>query len=53
MESITIYGVGKYRDDIMTISKEEAALLLMELYKALASTETHVKIIMPIVITKT
>lgn len=53
MESITIYGVGKYRDDIMTISKEEAALLLIELHKALKDEyNNHANIVIPTIIDK-
>lgn len=53
MESITIYGVGKYKDDVSTINRAEAALLLIELYKALYTDISITSIIMPICITKT
>ena len=52
MESITIYGVGKFRDDIMTINSSEATLLLIELTKALKSNKSHVDISMPAVFAK-
>lgn len=52
MESITIYGVGKFRDDIMTINSAEAALLLIELTKALNSDKSHIDISMPIALAK-
>ena len=50
MESITIYGVGKYRDDIMTINIEEAALLIIELTIALKDKyKNHANIAIPTV----
>ncbi len=52
MESITIYGVGKFRDDISTINRAEAALLLIELYKALYDDASITSIIMPIALAK-
>lgn len=54
MESITIYGVGKFRDDLMTISKEEAVMLLAQLYTALQDKDNnHANIAIPIIIDKT
>ena len=53
MESITIYGVGKFRDDMMTINSAEAALLLIELTKAVNSDKSHADISMPVIIAKT
>lgn len=54
MESITIYGVGKYRDDMMTISKAEAALLMTQLYRVLKDNQNdHANIVIPTIIDET
>lgn len=54
MESITIYGVGKFRDDTMTINSAEAALLVLELTIALKDEyHTHANIAIPTIIDKT
>lgn len=53
-KSITIYGVGKYRDDTMTISKEEAMVLMSLLYTALKDEyNSHANIAIPTIIDKT
>ena len=54
METITLYGVGKYRDDVMTISKEEAYWLVLELTIALKDEyRTHANVAIPTIIDKT
>lgn len=54
MKAITIYGVGKFRDDIMTITKAEAAMLLAQLYTALQDKDNdHANIAIPTIIDKT
>ena len=54
MESITIYGVGKFRDDTMTINSAEAALLLIELTIALKDEyKNHANIAIPTITDKT
>jgi len=54
METITLYGVGKYRDDTMTINSAEAALLVLELTIALKDKyKSHANIAIPTIIDKT
>lgn len=54
METITLYGAGKFRDDVMTINAEEAALLLIQLTLALKDNyNIHANVAIPIVLDKT